>query len=155
LKNKLGGDAKMYRLVLLRHGESLWNKENKFTGWYDVDLSEKGIEEGSKAGQAMKEKGFVFDMAFTSLLKRANRTLDLALQTMGQEDIPVEKTWRLNERHYGALQGLNKSETAREYGEEQVQLWRRSYDERPPLLDKSDRRYPGHDAKYKERKENK
>jgi 2,3-bisphosphoglycerate-dependent phosphoglycerate mutase len=139
----------MVKLVLLRHGESTWNKENRFTGWTDVDLSEKGIEEAKKAGRALKELGFVFDLAYTSFLKRAVRTLWLVLDEMDLMWIPVKNSWRLNERHYGALQGLNKAETAKKYGEEQVLIWRRSYDIPPPLLDRSDERYPGHDARYR------
>jgi 2,3-bisphosphoglycerate-dependent phosphoglycerate mutase len=138
----------MVKLVLLRHGESTWNKENRFTGWTDVDLSDKGIEEAKKAGRALKEQGFVFDLAYTSFLKRAVRTLWLVLDEMDLMWIPVKNSWRLNERHYGALQGLNKSETAKKYGEEQVLIWRRSYDIPPPLLGRSDERYPGHEAKY-------
>jgi 2,3-bisphosphoglycerate-dependent phosphoglycerate mutase len=133
----------MYKLVLLRHGESTWNKENRFTGWTDVDLSEKGKEEAHKAGIILKENGFEFDIAYVSVLKRALRTLWLALEEMDQLWIPWEKSWRLNERHYGSLQGLNKSETAAKHGEEQVLIWRRSYDIPPPALEKSDDRYPG------------
>lgn len=140
----------MYKVVLLRHGESEWNKENRFTGWTDVDLSEKGIGEAKKAGQTLKKEGFVFDIAFTSVLKRAIRTLWLTLDEMDLMWIPVQNSWRLNERHYGALQGLNKSETAQKYGEEQVLIWRRSYDIRPPELEKTDSRYPGSDPRYKE-----
>ncbi|MDP2157023.1 MAG: 2,3-diphosphoglycerate-dependent phosphoglycerate mutase [Nitrospirota bacterium] len=140
----------MTRLVLLRHGESIWNKENRFTGWTDVDLSEKGIEEAKKAGQVLKEEGLVFDLAFTSVLRRAIRTLWLALDEMDLLWIPVEKSWRLNERHYGALQGLKKSEVAAQYGEEQVRIWRRSYDVMPQALEKSDSRYPGADPRYAE-----
>jgi len=139
----------MYKIVLLRHGESVWNKENRFTGWTDVDLTEKGIEEAREAGQTFKDNGFVFDLAFTSVLLRANRTLELALHEMGLEKIPVIKTWRLNERHYGALQGLNKAETAEKHGEKQVLIWRRSYDIQPPALEKTDDRYPGNDPLYK------
>ncbi|HID71525.1 MAG TPA: 2,3-diphosphoglycerate-dependent phosphoglycerate mutase [Thermoplasmata archaeon] len=139
-----------YTLVMLRHGESQWNKENRFTGWTDVDLSEKGIEEAKRAGSFLKEEGLVFDIAFTSYLKKAIRTLWLVLDVLDLMWIPVEKSWRLNERHYGALQGLNKAEMAARYGEEQVLLWRRSYDVRPPLLEKSDPRYPGNDPKYKD-----
>lgn len=142
----------MSKLVLLRHGESIWNKENRFTGWTDVDLSEKGIEEAKKAGQLLREGGYKFDMVFSSLLKRANRTMEIALGEMGC-DVPVKKSWRLNERHYGALQGLNKAETAVKYGDEQVKLWRRSYDVRPPALTKDDERYPGNDPMYKGFKE--
>ncbi len=139
----------MYELVLLRHGESLWNKENRFTGWTDIDLSEKGIEEAHSAGKKLKEKGFVFDIAFTSVLKRAIRTLWIALDKMDLMWIPVDRDWRLNERHYGALQGLNKSEMAQKFGEEQVHIWRRSYDIRPPELAKDDPRYPGNDLRYR------
>lgn len=140
----------MIKLVLLRHGESLWNKENRFTGWTDIDLSEKGIEEAKQAGRLLKEAGFVFDVAFTSVLKRAIRTLWIVQDEMDLMWIPVHLSWRLNERHYGALQGLNKAEMAAKFGEEQVLLWRRSYDVRPPALDKSDARYPGHDPRYRD-----
>jgi 2,3-bisphosphoglycerate-dependent phosphoglycerate mutase len=133
----------MHKLVLLRHGESEWNKENRFTGWTDVGLTEKGISEGRKAGQVLKENGFEFDYAFVSVLKRALHTLWLTLDEMDQLWIPWEKSWRLNERHYGGLQGLNKSETAAKHGEEQVLIWRRSYDIPPPALEKTDDRYPG------------
>jgi 2,3-bisphosphoglycerate-dependent phosphoglycerate mutase len=133
----------MYKLVLLRHGESTWNKENRFTGWTDVDLSEKGKEEAHKAGCILKDAGYEFDIAYVSVLKRALRTLWLALEEMDQLWIPWEKSWRLNERHYGGLQGLNKSETAAKHGEEQVLIWRRSYDIPPPALEKTDDRYPG------------
>ncbi|HPH95122.1 MAG TPA: 2,3-diphosphoglycerate-dependent phosphoglycerate mutase [Anaerolineaceae bacterium] len=139
----------MYKVVLLRHGESIWNKENRFTGWTDVDLSEKGIEEAKKAGVMMKEAGFVFDIAYTSVLKRAIRTLWLALDEMDLMWIPQSRSWRLNERHYGALQGLNKAETAAKFGNEQVHIWRRSYDVQPPALETEDPRYPGHDPRYK------
>ncbi len=138
----------MYKVVLLRHGESDWNKQNRFTGWTDVDLTEKGILEASTAGKLMKEAGFVFDIAFTSVLKRAIRTLWLALDEMDLLWIPEIKTWRLNERHYGALQGLNKAETAQKYGDEQVHIWRRSYDIQPPALTPDDERYPGKDKRY-------
>ena len=140
----------MYTVVLLRHGESVWNKENLFTGWTDVDLSEKGIEEAHTAGKLMKEAGLTFDLAYTSVLKRAIRTLWLALDEMDLMWIPVINNWRLNERHYGALQGLNKAETAAKYGDEKVLIWRRSYDIQPPALEKSDPRYPGHDPRYKD-----
>ena len=140
----------MYKLVLLRHGESIWNKENRFTGWTDVDLSEKGVNEARKAGQLLKKEGFIFDLAFTSVLKRAIRTLWLALDEMDLMWIPVQNSWRLNERHYGSLQGLNKSEMAEKFGEKQVLIWRRSYDIRPPELEKSDPRYPGNDPRYKQ-----
>ncbi len=139
----------MYKLVLLRHGESIWNKENLFTGWTDVDLSEKGREEAAQAGLMMKEQGYSFDLAFTSVLKRAIRTLWMVLDEMDLMWIPVQRDWRLNERHYGALQGLNKAETAAKYGENQVKLWRRSYDIRPPALDEADPRYPGRDPRYR------
>jgi 2,3-bisphosphoglycerate-dependent phosphoglycerate mutase len=142
----------MKKLVLLRHGESSWNKENRFTGWTDVDLSEKGIQEARAAGQVLKQKGFVFDLAYTSVLKRAIRTLWLTLDEMDLMWIPVYNSWRLNERHYGALQGLNKSETALKYGEEQVLIWRRSYDIPPMALEKNDPRYPGNDSRYRDLK---
>jgi 2,3-bisphosphoglycerate-dependent phosphoglycerate mutase len=138
----------MHQLVLLRHGESAWNRENRFTGWTDVDLSPAGVEEAHRAGRALLERGFTFDVAFTSLLKRAIRTLWIVLDTMDLMWVPVHRSWRLNERHYGALQGLNKAETAARYGEEQVRLWRRSYDVRPPALDASDPRFPGRDRRY-------
>ncbi len=137
------------RLVLLRHGESVWNKENRFTGWTDVDLSENGVKEAENAGKLLKEKGFTFDVSFTSVLKRANRTLEIVLKEMNL-DIPVNYSYRLNERHYGALQGLNKDEMRKKFGEEQVHIWRRSYDVRPPKLTKDDERYPGNDPKYKD-----
>jgi 2,3-bisphosphoglycerate-dependent phosphoglycerate mutase len=136
------------KLVLLRHGESTWNKENRFTGWTDVDLSEKGLAEAKRAGETLKVEGFTFDLAFTSVLKRAIRTLWITLDEMDEMWIPVSKSWRLNERHYGALQGLNKAETAAQFGEEQVKLWRRSYDVRPPALTLDDPRYPGRDPRY-------
>jgi 2,3-bisphosphoglycerate-dependent phosphoglycerate mutase len=139
----------MYKVVLVRHGESVWNKENRFTGWTDVDLSDKGIQEARKGGQYLKKEGFAFDVAFTSVLKRAIRTLWLVLDEMDLMWIPIHHSWMLNERHYGGLQGLNKSETAAKFGEEQVLIWRRSYDIPPPALEKSDARYPGHEAKYK------
>ncbi len=138
----------MKQLVLLRHGESIWNQENRFTGWYDVDLSEKGIIEAREAGRLLKEQGLVFDIAYTSVLKRAIRTLWLALDQMDLMWIPVINSWRLNERHYGALQGLNKAETAAKFGDAQVLIWRRSYDIPPPALDKGDSRYPGQDPRY-------
>ncbi|MEN6522473.1 MAG: 2,3-diphosphoglycerate-dependent phosphoglycerate mutase [Anaerolineaceae bacterium] len=138
----------MYKVVLLRHGESIWNKENLFTGWTDVDLSEKGIEEAHNAGKLMKEAGYTFDLAYTSVLKRAIRTLWLALDEMDLMWIPIINNWRLNERHYGALQGLNKAETAAKYGNEQVHVWRRSYDVPPPVLEKDDPRFPGADPRY-------
>ncbi len=143
----------MIKLVLVRHGQSMWNLENRFTGWTDVELSEQGIKEAKEAGKVLKEKGFSFDVAYTSVLKRANDTLGYILEELGEQDIPVKKSWRLNERHYGALQGLNKDETREKYGEEQVLLWRRSTDVRPPALSKDDERYPGNDSKYSELKE--
>lgn len=139
----------MIKLVLLRHGESTWNKENRFTGWTDVDLSGQGLSEAQKAGEVLKDEGYSFDMAYTSVLKRAIRTLWITLDKLDLMWIPVERSWRLNERHYGALQGLNKAETAKKFGEEQVHTWRRSYDIRPPALDKDDERYPGKDPRYK------
>ena len=143
----------MIKLVLVRHGQSMWNLENRFTGWTDVELSEQGIKEAKEAGKVLKEKGYGFDIAYTSVLKRANDTLGYILEELGEQDIPVKKSWRLNERHYGALQGLNKDETREKYGEEQVLLWRRSTDVRPPALSKDDERYPGNDSKYSELKE--
>ena len=137
------------QLVLLRHGESVWNKENLFSGWTDVDLSDHGREEAREAGRVLKDHGISFDGAFTSVLTRAIRTLWIALDEMGLMWIPVHRDWRLNERHYGALQGLNKSETARRYGEAQVKLWRRSYDARPPALEEQDPRHPCHDPRYR------
>lgn len=140
----------MYNLVLVRHGESEWNKENRFTGWQDVDLSEKGQAEAIKGGKALKDRGFVFDVAYTSLLKRAIHTLDFILDELDLVWLPVHKSWRLNERHYGALQGLNKAETAARHGEEQVKVWRRSYDTPPPAMDVNDPRHPSHDPRYKD-----
>jgi len=137
------------KLVLLRHGESVWNKENKFTGWTDVDLSEKGMSEAREAGKALKKEGYEFDAAYTSVLKRAIRTLWFVLDEMDLMWIPIYNSWRLNERHYGALQGLNKSEMAKEFGEDQVLIWRRSYDIPPMALEKKDPRYPGNDPRYK------
>lgn len=136
-------------LVLLRHGESVWNKENLFTGWTDVDLSDKGRAEAADAGRIMKENGFDFDVCYTSYLKRAIHTLNLSLEAMDREWLPVIKSWKLNERHYGALQGLNKSETAEKYGEDQVKMWRRSYDIRPPSLDEDDKRSPAFCEEYR------
>ena len=144
----------MIKLILVRHGQSMWNLENRFTGWTDVELSEQGIKEAKEAGKVLKEKGFNFDVAYTSVLKRANDTLKYILEELGEENIPVKKSWRLNERHYGALQGLNKDETKEKYGAEQVLLWRRSTDVRPPELSKDDKRYPGNDPKYSDLKEN-
>jgi 2,3-bisphosphoglycerate-dependent phosphoglycerate mutase len=138
----------MIKLVLVRHGQSMWNLENKFTGWTDVELSPKGIAEAKEAGKVLKEKGFSFDLAFTSVLKRAEDTLRYILKEMNEENIEIKRSWKLNERHYGALQGLNKEETKEKYGEKQVLLWRRSTDVRPPELDKSDKMYPGNDPKY-------
>jgi 2,3-bisphosphoglycerate-dependent phosphoglycerate mutase len=141
------------KLVLLRHGESVWNKENRFTGWTDVDLSARGVEEARLAGRTLKNEGYEFDIAFTSMLKRAIRTLWIVLDEMDLMWIPVHRTWRLNERHYGALQGLNKADTAREFSEKQVQLWRRGYDVRPPALEMTDPRYPGLDPRYRDLEE--
>lgn len=138
----------MYKIVLIRHGESTWNKENRFTGWADVPLSEKGQYEAKAAGKLLKKEGYVFDKAFSSVLKRATQTLYSILEEMDLLWIPVEKSAMLNERHYGALQGLDKSETTEKYGAERVKMWRRSYDIRPPLLEKSDSRYPGTDPRY-------
>lgn len=140
----------MKKIVLLRHGESTWNKENRFTGWTDVDLSEKGVEEAKQGGIVLKKGGWIFDVAYTSVLKRAIRTLWIALDEMDLMWIPVYNSWRLNERHYGALQGLNKAEMAEKFGEKQVHLWRRSYDVRPPALEPTDDRFPGKDPRYKE-----
>jgi len=142
----------MYKVVLQRHGESIWNKENKFTGWTDVDLSEKGLAEAKKAGEVLKKEGFIFDVAFTSVLKRAVRTLWITLDEMDLMWIPVYNSWRLNERHYGALQGLDKAEMAAKFGEEQVLVWRRSYDTPPPALEKDDPRSPAKDPRYKDLK---
>lgn len=140
----------MIKLVLVRHGQSEWNLENRFTGWTDVELTEQGMKEAEEAGIALREQGFHFDLAYTSVLKRAEHTLDLILKEMGEENIEIKRNWRLNERHYGALQGLNKDETKEKYGAEQVLLWRRSTDVRPPELDVTDPRYPGNDPKYKD-----
>jgi 2,3-bisphosphoglycerate-dependent phosphoglycerate mutase len=138
----------MKTLVLLRHGESTWNRENRFTGWTDVDLTERGVAEAHLAGQQLREEGLAFDVAYTSVLKRAIRTLWIVLDELDQMWIPVHRSWRLNERHYGALQGLNKAETARKYGDQQVLVWRRSYDTPPPALDSSDQRFPGGEPRY-------
>lgn len=138
----------MYKLVLLRHGESTWNREGLFTGWTDVDLSDKGVKEAETSGHVLKREGYIFDVAYTSVLKRAIRTLWLVMDEMDMMWIPVYRSWRLNERHYGALQGLSKAETATKHGEKQVLIWRRSYDIRPPALEKTDERYPGKDPKY-------
>lgn len=140
----------MKKLVIVRHGQSMWNLENRFTGWTDVDLSENGVNEAINAGKMLKEKGYTFDVAFTSVLKRANNTLYHILDELGERNIPINYSYRLNERHYGALQGLNKDETRQKYGDEQVKLWRRSADVRPPELTKDDERYPGNDPKYKD-----
>jgi len=140
----------MYKVVLLRHGQSTWNKANKFTGWVDVDLSENGLVEAKEAGKVLKTEGYTFDLAFTSVLKRAIRTLWITLDELDLMWIPVIRNWRLNERHYGALQGLNKAETAQKYGEQQIKIWRRSYDTQPPALEITDERYPGNDPRYKE-----
>lgn len=139
----------MYKVVLIRHGQSTWNQENRFTGWTDVDLTDLGREEAQRAGQLLKDEGFAFDVAFTSVLKRAIRTLWIALEELDQMWIPVENSWRLNERHYGSLQGLNKSEMAKQYGDEQVLIWRRSYNVPPPPLEPDDSRAPQHDPRYK------
>lgn len=138
----------MYEIVLIRHGESAWNRENRFTGWTDVPLSEKGVQEARVAGQLLKEEGCAFDLAFTSVLKRAVKTLWLVLEEMDLMWIPIRNSWKLNERHYGALQGLNKADTAAKYGDAQVKIWRRSYDVRPPFLKEDDERYPGKDPRY-------
>ena len=138
----------MKKLVLLRHGESTWNKENRFTGWTDVDLSDKGREEAAAAGRLLRDEGFIFDIAYTSVLKRAIRTCWMALDELDLLWIPVERHWRLNERHYGALQGLNKAETAAKHGDAQIKIWRRSYDIPPPPLDAADPRHPSHDPRY-------
>jgi 2,3-bisphosphoglycerate-dependent phosphoglycerate mutase len=139
----------MKKVVLIRHGESVWNRENRFTGWTDVDLSEKGIAEAHRAGRLLKEEGFRFEKAYTSYLKRAVKTLNVVLDEMDLDWIPVEKTWRLNEKHYGMLQGLNKAETAEKYGDEQVLIWRRSYDVPPAPLDREDERSPFRDPRYR------
>ena len=138
----------MTKLVLLRHGESQWNLENRFTGWTNVDLTEKGEAEARESGKLLKEEGFQFDVAHTSLLMRANRTMEICLEEMGENDILIKYNWRLNERHYGALQGLNKAETAKKYGDEQVLIWRRSYSTPPPQLDSDDERHPRFDERY-------
>ena len=140
----------MIKLVLVRHGQSLWNLDNKFTGWTDINLSEQGVKEAHDAGKLLKEKGFIFDVAYTSTLVRANRTLDIILGELGQTDIPIKYSYRLNERHYGALQGLNKAETAAQYGDEQVHIWRRSADVRPPALSLDDPRHPRNVDMYKD-----
>lgn len=139
----------MPTLVVIRHGESVWNQENRFTGWVDVDLAEKGIQEAIRGGQALKEQKLQFDLVYTSVLKRAIKTLNLVLEQLDLHWLPVIKSWRLNERHYGELQGLNKSEMAEKHGEDQVKLWRRSFDVPPPFLKKEDPRHPSHDPRYK------
>ena len=139
----------MTKLVIVRHGESTWNKENRFTGWTDVDLSDKGRQEAREGGAVLKADGYTFDVAYTSVLKRAIRTLWTILDQMDLMWIPVHRSWRLNERHYGAVQGLNKAETAAKFGEDQVKIWRRSYDVPPPALTADDERYPGHDPRYR------
>ena len=138
----------MHKLVLLRHGQSTWNLDNRFTGWHDVDLTDQGRQEAAAAGKLLRDEGFEFDLVYTSVLKRAIRTMWLALDELDQMWLPVIRDWRLNERHYGALQGLNKAETAEKHGEEQVKIWRRSYDTPPPALETTDERYPGHDRRY-------
>lgn len=137
------------KLVLVRHGQSVWNLENRFTGWTDVELSNNGIKEAKEAGKLLKENEFTFDVAYTSVLKRANETLNIILKELGEENIPIHYSWKLNERHYGALQGLNKDDTRKKYGDEQVKIWRRSAFVKPPLLNEEDDRYPGMDDKYK------
>ena len=144
-----GADAK-YKIVFLRHGESTWNQENKFTGWTDVDLSDNGVKEAQRAGEVLAKEGYTFDVAYTSVLKRAIRTMWFTLDRLGLMWIPTTKAWQLNERHYGALQGLDKAATAAKYGDEQVLIWRRSYDTPPPALETSDERHPSHDARYAE-----
>ena len=139
----------MHKLVLIRHGESTWNQENRFTGWTDVDLNEKGLREAKAAGELLKKEGYTFDRSFVSVLKRALRTNWMILDELDELWIPIERSWRLNERHYGSLQGLNKGETAAKFGDDQVLIWRRSYDVPPPALEKSDERFPGHDRRYK------
>ncbi len=143
----------MYKIILIRHGESVWNKENRFAGWVDVDLTEKGVDEAHRAGKKLRNSGFEFDLAFTSLLKRANKTLDIIMDEMNEKNIEIRKSWRLNERHYGALQGLNKLEMAKKYGEEQVFKWRRGYDTPIPPLTKDSPMYPGKDPLYADLKE--
>lgn len=142
----------MKKLVLIRHGQSTWNKENRFTGWKDVPLSDKGVVEAKEAGQLLKEEGFEFDVVYTSLLQRAIKTMQIILEESEQLWLPVYKSWRLNERHYGALEGLNKAETAAKYGEAQIKIWRRSYDTPPPLIDANDSRYPALDRRYEDLK---
>ena len=141
--------SKTYRLVMIRHGESTWNQENRFTGWTDIPLTQKGVEESREGGQLLAQQSFNFDVVHTSVLKRAIQTMNVVLSEIDQEYVTIKKHWRLNERHYGALQGLNKSETAAKHGEDQVQVWRRSYDIPPPQLEETDDRYPGHELKYR------
>lgn len=148
LRRHVSTNKPAYRLVLIRHGESEWNKENRFTGWYDVSLSEKGIKEAKEGGRLLKEAGFTFDKAYTSMLQRAIKTCFLVLEEMDLIWIPTIKAWQLNERHYGALQGLDKNETVQKHGKEQVHVWRRSYDIPPPALEKNSPHYPGNDARY-------
>ena len=138
----------MHKIVLLRHGQSTWNLDNRFTGWTDVDLSDQGRQEAAAAGKLLKEEGFEFDLVYTSVLKRAIRTMQIAMDELDQMWVPVIRNWRLNERHYGGLQGLNKAETAAKHGEEQVKIWRRAFDIAPPELEESDPRFPGHDRRY-------
>jgi len=138
----------MHKVVLLRHGQSTWNLDNRFTGWTDVDLSDQGRQEAAAAGKLLKEEGFEFDLVYTSVLKRAIRTMQIAMDELDQMWVPVIRNWRLNERHYGGLQGLNKAETAAQHGEEQVKIWRRAFDIAPPELEESDPRFPGHDRRY-------
>lgn len=140
----------MYKVVLLRHGQSTWNLENRFTGWTDVDLTDQGRQEAAAAGKVLREEGFEFDLVYTSVLKRAIRTMWIALDELDQMWLPVIRDWRLNERHYGALQGLNKSETAAKHGEDQVKIWRRSYDTPPPPLEEGDERHPSRDRRYRD-----
>ncbi|WP_018982408.1 2,3-diphosphoglycerate-dependent phosphoglycerate mutase [Salinimonas chungwhensis] len=139
----------MYKLVLIRHGESQWNLENRFTGWHDVDLTETGVAQAINAGKLLQDAGFEFDLAYTSVLLRAIKTLNLSLEEMGQHYLPVERHWRLNERHYGALTGLDKAETAEKHGEEQVKMWRRSFDVPPPSVETDSEHFPGHDRRYR------
>lgn len=146
-------NQRTYKIVMVRHGESVWNRENRFTGWVDVDLTERGVAEAQEAGRRLKARGFSFDLAFTSVLKRAMRTLGIILKEMGEENIEIRKSWKLNERHYGALQGLNKSETAAKYGQDQVKIWRRGYDAVIPPLAKDSPMYAGNDPLYKDLKE--
>ena len=141
------------KLVLVRHGESIWNLENRFTGWTDVGLSEKGVNEAIEAGKLLKKRGYTFDIAYTSVLKRANDTLNYILDELDEKDIPIKYSWRLNERHYGALQGLNKDETKKKYGEEQVKIWRRSFDVKPPALEETDERAPKNQDVYRDEKD--